>query len=81
LANNDNNLDWDEISKAKKGVRASDKKLCGNVIAEYHDSIIVIEYGASIFYEYMIPKSRVDHYDGKEVYLNIPYIKMLNFDF
>jgi hypothetical protein len=29
----------------------------------------------------MIPKSKVDHYDGKEVYLSIPYDKLSEFDF
>ena len=40
--NNISILNWDQIIKAKKGVRARDKMLCGNVIAEYNENIIII---------------------------------------
>ena len=73
-------LNWDEIIKAKKGVRANDKLLCGNVIAEYNDNIIII-HGEFVSHEYMIPKSTVDYYDGKEIHLNIPYSMLSRFDF
>ena len=76
-----NSLDWKEISKSKKIVRASDQRSCGNVIAEYNDKIIVIQGTDINSGEYLIPKSKVDHYDGKEVYLSIPYHKLSEFDF
>ena len=52
-------------------VRASDASLCGNAIAEYRDNIVIIEHGAK-FREYIVPKSKVERYDGRDVYLNIP---------
>ena len=78
--NNISILNWDEIIKAKKGVRANDKLLCGNVIAEYNDNIIII-HGEFVSHEDMIPKLTVDYYDGKEIHLNIPYSMLSRFDF
>jgi hypothetical protein len=45
--------------------------VCGNVIAEYQDSIIIIEFNETKLNEYIIPKSKVDHYDGRSVRLSI----------
>ena len=64
-------MDWKENSNSKKGVRASDQRLCGHVIAEYNENIIVIQGVEIKSREYMIPKSKEDHYDGKEDYLRI----------
>ena len=74
-----NPLDWHDITKARKVV-SSDESLCGYAIAEYRDSIIIIEHGAK-FREYIIPKSKVERYDGREVYLNIPHCMLSLFDF
>jgi hypothetical protein len=74
-------LDWNEIIRSKKKVKARDKIPCGNVIAEYKDSIIVLDGEVIVSHEYMIPKSKVDNYNGRELFLNIPYKMLLNFDF
>ena len=42
-----NSLDWYEITKAKKMVKANDASSCGNAIAEYRDNIVVLEHGAN----------------------------------
>ena len=61
---------------------ACDKYFCGNVIAQYHDNIIIIEGATIKSHEYIVPKSKVDHYDGNDLYLNITRDDMiLNFDF
>ena len=52
----------------------------GNAIAEYRDNIVIIEHGAK-FREYIIPKSKVERYDGRDVYLNIPRSMLSAFDF
>ena len=78
--NNISILNWDQIIKAKKGVRARDKMLCGNVIAEYNENIIII-HGEFVCPVHMIPKSTVEYYDGKEIHLNIPYSMLSRFDF
>jgi hypothetical protein len=74
-------VDWNEIAQAKKVVKTSDQASCGNVVAEYKDNIIIIAHGSKL-HEYMIPKSKVDRYDGSEVvYLNIPYSLLSSFGF
>jgi len=73
-------FDWNEIAQAKKIVKTSDQTLCGNVVAEYKDNIIIIAHGPKL-HEYMVPKSKVDRYDGSDVYLNIPYSLLSYFDF
>ncbi|MFY9872935.1 MAG: hypothetical protein WAK17_24755 [Candidatus Nitrosopolaris sp.] len=75
-----NSVDWREITKAKKMVRASDASLCGNAIAEYRDNIVILEHGAN-FRKYIIPKSKVERYDGRDIYLNIPRSMLSTFDF
>jgi hypothetical protein len=73
-------FNWNEIAQAKKIVKTSDQTLCGNVVAEYKDNIIIIAHGPKL-HEYMVPKSKVDRYDGSDVYLNIPYSLLSSFDF
>ena len=74
-------IDWNELIGSKKSARACDKHSCGNVMAQYDDNIII--EGATIkSHEYIVPKSKVDHYDGNDLYLNIARDDMiLNFDF
>lgn len=75
------NLDWDLITKRKNLVRTSDQKTCGNIIAEYKDDIFVIKGETVKSREYMIPKTEIDHYDGKELFLGMPYEKLTNFHY
>jgi hypothetical protein len=65
-------IDWKEITKSNKGVRTNDQQTCGNVIAEDGSSIIISE-GVINKHEFIVPKSKVDYYDGNEVHLNLPY--------
>ncbi|HZC50259.1 MAG TPA: hypothetical protein VE244_14500 [Nitrososphaeraceae archaeon] len=65
-------IDWKEITKSNKGVRTNDQQTCGNVIAEDAYSIIVYD-GVINIHEFLVPKSKVDYYDGSEVHLNVPY--------
>jgi hypothetical protein len=41
-------FDWNEIAQAKKIVKTSDQTLCGNVVAEYKDNIIIIAHGPKL---------------------------------
>jgi hypothetical protein len=68
----DTPIDWKEITCSNKGVRTNDQQTCGNVIAEDGDSIIICE-GVINMHEFMVPKSKVDYYDGSEVFFNVPY--------
>jgi hypothetical protein len=72
--------DWDVLAKSKKLVRTVDQRLCGNMIAEYKDNIIIIQ-GAIKSQEYIIPKCNVKNYNEKEIYLDIPYDMLSNFEF
>ena len=77
-----NAVDWHEITKAKKLVRANDSSLCGNAIVEYRDNTVILEHGAfDCFRKYIIPKSIVQRYDGMDIYLNIPRSMLSTFDF
>lgn len=75
-----NSLDWHEITKARKKVKANDASLCGNAIAEYRDNIVILEHGTN-FRKYVIPKSKVERYDGRDIYLSIPRSMLSTFDF
>ncbi len=68
----DTPIDWKEITKSNKGVRTNDQQTCGNVIAEDGSRIIISE-GVINKHEFLVPKSKVDYYDGNEVHLNVPY--------
>ena len=68
----DTRIDWKEITKSNKGVRTNDQQTCGNVIAEDGSSIIISD-GVINVHEFLVPKSKVEYYDGSEVHLNIPY--------
>jgi hypothetical protein len=50
------------------------------MIAEYKDNIIIIQ-GAIKSQEYIIPKCNVENYNEKEIYLDIPYDMLSNFEF
>jgi hypothetical protein len=68
----DTPIDWKEITKSNKGVKTNDQQTCGNVIAEDGDSIVISE-GVINMHEFIVPKSKVDYYDGSEVHLNLSY--------
>lgn len=61
-------LDWE--ATVHKNVRAADGTAVGNVGAVTDETLVVLR-GPSR--EFIIPKSRVDGFDGAEVRLNIPY--------
>lgn len=51
-------------------------------MAQYDDSLIILEGATIKSHEYIVPKPKVDHYDGNDLYLNISRSDMiLNFDF
>jgi hypothetical protein len=67
----DNPINWDAIIKSHKGVITSDSKRTGTVIAQTEDDI-VISNGVVKSHQFIMPKSRVDYYNGSDVYLKIP---------
>jgi hypothetical protein len=73
-------FDWDEISKSRKGVRTSDNKACGIVVASVDDYIWIVD-GAFNVKKYRIPKSKVKFYNGAELFLKIPAILLQQYEY
>ena len=53
-------------------MRTKDNTSFGYVAGEYKDNLLVIE-GRLVSHEYVIPKDKVDKYDGRELSLKIRY--------
>lgn len=64
------NIDFSELIVSKKGVITSERQPLGNIIGERGDSIIV-EKGVANEHIYLIPKSKIEAYDGAQLILNI----------
>jgi hypothetical protein len=56
----DNPINWDEIIKSGKGV-----------IAQTEDDVVISD-GVIKRHQFIMPKSKVDYYDGSDIYLKIP---------
>ena len=67
----DNSVNWDAIIKSHKGVITSDNKRTGTVIAQTEDDIVIF-CGVIKSHQFIMPESKVDYYDGSDVYLKIP---------
>ena len=52
----------------------------GRVFAEYKDNLVIIDGEDKKEREYLIPKSKVDRYGDKEVYLNISESSLKEFE-
>lgn len=64
----DNIVNWDAI--VHKNARTSDRGDAGNVI-EIEDNTITLERGSTV--EFVVPKDKVEGFNGSEVTLSIPY--------
>jgi hypothetical protein len=63
---------WSSIYDSKVLAKTNEGMLCGNVVAEYNDNIVLIDFDSSNLQEYLVPKSTIERYDGKYLYLTIP---------
>lgn len=63
-------MDWKEIISKRTPVRYKDQITSGFVTGQYKDNFLVID-GKIISSEYIIPKSQVEDYNGKELSLKI----------
>jgi hypothetical protein len=52
----------------------------GRVFAEYKNKLVIIDGDNKKEHEYLIPKSKVDHYDDKKIILNISYGSLNEFE-
>lgn len=63
-------MNWNRIIADRTAVRTKDNMSFGYVAGEYKDSFLVIE-GKLVSLEYMIPKNKIDNYNGQEISLNM----------
>jgi hypothetical protein len=73
-----NNIDdWSLIIDSRREATTSDQALCGRVVAEFKDAIIVLNFGRYQANKFLVPKSEVDGFDGTRVHLKIPQTNLL----
>jgi hypothetical protein len=65
-------MNWKEIISKRTPVQTKDSTSFGYVADEYKDSFVVIK-GKLVSHGYVIPKDKVDHYDGRELSLKMRY--------
>jgi len=71
--------DWSLIVDSRREATTSDQALCGRVVAEFKDAIIVLNFGRYQTDKFLVPKSKVDGFDGTRVHLKIPETKLVLF--
>ena len=52
----------------------------GRVFAEYKDKLVIIDGENKKDHEYLIPKTKVEHYSDKQVHFNIPENSLIEFE-
>ena len=70
-----NIMSWHEIISNRTPVRTKDSTGFGYVAGEYKDSLVVIE-GKIVSHEYVIPKDKIEKYDGRELSLKMRHDEM-----
>ena len=68
-------MNWNAIISNRTPVRTKDSTKFGYVAGEYKDNFVVIE-GRVVSHEYVIPKDKVDHYDGRELFLKMRHVEI-----
>jgi hypothetical protein len=72
-------IDYSELIISKKNVISSERLDCGNIIGERGDSIIVEREGLHD-HVYIIPKSKVDAYDGSQIILKLSQSELKSYE-
>ncbi len=52
----------------------------GTVIAESKNKLIVVDDKVMREHVYLIPKAKIDYFDDKQVYFNVPEISLKKFE-
>jgi hypothetical protein len=71
--------DWNLVVDSKYEVATSDQALCGSIVAEFKDAVIVLNFGLYQTNKFLVPKSEVDGFDGTHVRLKIPQANLFSF--
>jgi hypothetical protein len=53
----------------------------GRVFAEYKDKLVIISGETRIEHSYLIPKTKIDHYGDRRIYLNLSESSLKEFEF
>jgi hypothetical protein len=64
----------------KDGNSTVQNREIGRLFAEYKDKLVVIDGEERKEHAYLIPKSKVDRYGDKEIFLNISYNSLKEFE-
>ena len=72
---------WSEIYNSKALAKTNEGILCGNVVDEYNDNIVLIDFAASNLQEYLVPKSIIERYDGEYLYLAISHNVLMSYGY
>ena len=73
------NIDFSELIISKKGVISSERQDIGNLIGEKGDSIIIEKDGMSERI-YLVPKSKIEAYDGAQLILKVSESELKTFE-
>jgi hypothetical protein len=73
------NIDFSELIISKKGVISSERQDIGNIIGEKGDSIIIEKDGMSE-HIYLVPKSKIEAYDGAQLILKVSESELKTFE-
>ncbi|HEY7571681.1 MAG TPA: hypothetical protein VH796_09955 [Nitrososphaeraceae archaeon] len=73
--------DWSKIYSSKALAKTMEGMLCGNVVAEYNDNIVLIDFDSSNLQEYLVPKSIIERFDGTYFYLTISHNVLKSYGF
>jgi hypothetical protein len=64
----------------RNGKSTVQSRQIGRVFTEYKDKLVVIDGDNKKEYEYLIPKSKVNRYDDRKIYLSITYDSLNEFE-
>jgi archaellum component FlaF (FlaF/FlaG flagellin family) len=64
----------------RTGKSTIESRQIGRVFTDYKDNLVVIDGDNKKEHEYLIPKSKIDHYDDKKIFLNISYDSLNEFE-
>jgi hypothetical protein len=67
-------------NKDKDGNDTIQNREIGRVFTEYKDKLVIIDGENKKEHEYLIPKSKVDRYGDKKIFLNISYNSLKEFE-
>ncbi len=68
-------MNWHEIISNRTPVKTKDSARFGYVTAEYKDKLVVIE-GNLVSHGYVIPKDKVENYNGRELSLKMRHYEI-----